>query len=258
MYLQLGENQASLTLKHLRKNFDFEYDSDDNALLDLVAQSLNFVKRIRPGDSIPTEVLDGTASWSVEARHTLLAKTRMTVALAQWIMGDTSAKLDARQIIEKAEDPEIKKRAKEGIDRLADENGFANQDRHIVVSMIDQLGDELSYIEALKEHLKIITSISDKLRQTQKTLKNDKGLSAEIDRIQVLIKEQLKKYGKAISRLNADTADVDTLIKFFDNKVNLIRATRDDLRGSFMDWEELVRDWSEQEIESDDRQYHDC
>ena len=35
-------------------------------MLKPVAQGLKYVKDIRPGDTIPRELLDGTASWSID------------------------------------------------------------------------------------------------------------------------------------------------------------------------------------------------
>ena len=45
---------------------------------DLFARGVRFVKEIRPKDSIPSELLDGTASWSYEERHNASARARST------------------------------------------------------------------------------------------------------------------------------------------------------------------------------------
>ncbi len=251
MYVQLGDNQVSLTLNAVRKNFEIDSTSEDSQLLELVSKSLPLVKRIRPGDSIPKEVLDGTASWSVEDHHRIMSKTRMVIALAQQIMGEEQVVPDARKLIELAEDPEVKKKAKEGIEKIAEANGFDKGKHHLVVSMIDQLSDELSYIEALKEHFLKVNSISQRLKDTQKTFGEDKGLCEEIDRIHILLKGPFKHYRKIFVNLSNHITDINEVVQSFSTTIELIRKSRDQLRSSFMDWEELVQNWQDQTLERD-------
>ena len=65
----------------LRREFDLGDESNDAKLLDSVAKSLKYVKQIRPNDLIPQEILDGTASWSVEDRHRAVARDRLAAFL---------------------------------------------------------------------------------------------------------------------------------------------------------------------------------
>ena len=57
-------------------------------LLDVVEKGLRFVHEIRPGDSIPSELLDGTASWRVEERHRRRARGRLMAQLIAWTAGE--------------------------------------------------------------------------------------------------------------------------------------------------------------------------
>jgi hypothetical protein len=76
-HVELGALVASLPLSTLRTEFSIDRDAGDGVLLAIVEKSLRFVKEIRPGDSIPRELLDGSASWSVESRHRLRAKAHL-------------------------------------------------------------------------------------------------------------------------------------------------------------------------------------
>ncbi|MGG2362419.1 hypothetical protein ACE4Z5_26130, partial [Salmonella enterica] len=67
--LPLGGIEVTVPVDKLCAEFDIAADSADGQLLHVVAKGLNYVKRIRPGDSIPRELLDGSASWSVDDRH---------------------------------------------------------------------------------------------------------------------------------------------------------------------------------------------
>src|ERR1700749_4003670 len=88
-HVELGTLVASLPLGTLRSEFSIDRESPDGVLLAIVEKSLRFVKEIRPGDSIPRELLDGTASWAVEERHRLRAKAHLwakTIASGETIV----------------------------------------------------------------------------------------------------------------------------------------------------------------------------
>ncbi len=76
-HVELGTLIASLPLGTLRGEFASIAIRRMTSLLTVVEKSLRFVREIRPGDSIPRELLDGTASWSVEERHRLRAKAHL-------------------------------------------------------------------------------------------------------------------------------------------------------------------------------------
>src|SRR5882724_8269649 len=75
-HVMLGELRAALPLPMLREEFKIAVDSPDDRLLGIVEKSLRFVKEIYPNDTIPRELLDGSASWAVEERHRQIAKSR--------------------------------------------------------------------------------------------------------------------------------------------------------------------------------------
>ncbi len=58
--VKLGDYDAAVPLESLKIEFPLIGTSDDKQI-DRVIAGLRFVKVIRPGDSIPREILDGTA-----------------------------------------------------------------------------------------------------------------------------------------------------------------------------------------------------
>lgn len=78
--VDLGDLKAMLGFDTLRRSFAIAPASSDDRLLEAVARGLRHVRRIRPGDAIPAELLDGSASWKVEARHAAQAKARLAGA----------------------------------------------------------------------------------------------------------------------------------------------------------------------------------
>src|SRR5262245_3084876 len=78
LHVVLGEIKGSMKLDSVREEFGIAADSSDGKLLGIVEKSLRYVKKIYPNDSIPREILDGSASWSVEDRHREIANSRLT------------------------------------------------------------------------------------------------------------------------------------------------------------------------------------
>src|ERR1043166_1268909 len=60
-YVPMGEQVAAIELAKLQEEFNIPPDSIDAALLKKVERGLNYVREIRPNDSIPREILDGSA-----------------------------------------------------------------------------------------------------------------------------------------------------------------------------------------------------
>ncbi len=88
-------------------------------MLEQVAQGLKFVRDIRPGDTIPRELLDGTASWSIDESHKVLAKNKVMAAVAAWVSGQGKKKLTPPQIEAMLAKPETKDQIETGLDKIA-------------------------------------------------------------------------------------------------------------------------------------------
>ena len=57
--------------------FNIAHDSPDDKMIALAVKSLAFVAEIRPGDNVPNEILTGKASWSIDPKHTEVARRRI-------------------------------------------------------------------------------------------------------------------------------------------------------------------------------------
>src|SRR5689334_1836624 len=102
--VELGDLKCGIAVPSLRNEFGIKADSEDGKLLALIEKALRFVKEIRPGDSIPKELLDGSCSWTIEDRHRKLAHNRMTVQLVSWLSGGEADVADATKLEQLAND----------------------------------------------------------------------------------------------------------------------------------------------------------
>ncbi len=241
--MPLGDEMAAIAIAALRREFGIAEDSNDGQLLDTVAKSLKYVQQIRPNDSIPQELLDGSASWSVEERHRAAAHARIKIQLATLLMGRENQVIQSDHIDQLIDDPEIKRRVQEAFSLVAEKLGLPPEQKQEVINKIEQLGHELSYIEGLRERFKSITDIPPKIESLSKFYGNQTTTWDELNRVKVLFLEATTDIETVFDIVDAQTCEVMTVLRSFDLHVEHIRGARDDLHRRFMDWDEVIEPW---------------
>lgn len=253
-FVTLGDLKAAVDIPTLRTEFKIPQDSPDSELLDIVEKSLRFVKEIRPGDSIPKELLDGTASWAVEDRHRIIARARIMVQLATWMTGKADSGIDdGDQLAALADKPETKQRVQEAFDEIAVALGMGKDRRQEIVDMIDELAQELSYIEALRDHYNGIRSIYGKIKQLSRLYLRNRSVGGDLQRVEALIKSPIGNFNNTFDEIEAQTGETLAVLKQFRTQIKYIRDTRDDLHWEFMRWDELMEKWRKQPVEQSER-----
>lgn len=249
LFMPLGELRGAVTLPTLRAEFGIRSDSPDGALLEIIGRSLRYVKEIRPGDSVPRELLDGSASWSVEERHRAIARSRVTIRLVSWLTGSDSGEMDAAELQRLAEDPETKARVQEATIRMAEKLGLGVDRRHEVLTRIEDLVRELAYIEALRDRFRFVQDINGKLRQLVHIYRRDAGIRDEIQRMQILLRRPLADLETMFAQADAQTGEIFSVMRNFGAQVKFVRDTRDDLHSGLMLWDVLIDKWQNQAAE---------
>lgn len=245
--LPMGEEMAAIALGSLRQEFGVADDSSDGRLLDIVAKSLKFVQEIRPNDTIPQEILDGSASWSVEERHRTAAHARIKIQLATLMAGREDQVIDPDQIEMLADDPKIKKQVQEAFSLVAKKLGLKPERKQEVICKIEQLGHELSFIEGLRERFESITSIPPKIERLGKFYGNQTTTREELDRVKILLKGAIEDIETVFDIVDAQTCEIMTVLRSFDLHINHIRDARDDLHRRFMDWDDVIDPWQSED-----------
>lgn len=243
LFVRLGELRAAVSFPSLRSEFRIEEESSDGRLLTLVEQALAFVRVIRPGDSIPSELLDGTASWSVDERHCLIAQGRLAAQLVAWLGGGEASKLEPQQVLELAEDPETKQRVQKAFDELAEKLGLGHERRQEVVDKIDGFASELAYIEGLRDRYGEVQAIARKCRELGGYYKRDRTVLENLVRIRALMQTPLTDFDNAFEQVEAQTCEIMTVLRKYQEQVEFVRRMRDDLRRKLVKWDELIEMW---------------
>jgi hypothetical protein len=246
----MGESNALVQLPSLRKEFGISPGSDDGELLDVVEKALKYVDTIRINDSIPNELLDGSASWSVSDRHQLVARARLTIELVAWVTGKPAREVGRGNIVKELEKPEIKAKIKESIGKLAQhlklESGGVGSGVGEVERRMDELVHETAFIEALRERLMLIHSIDGRVKKAGAICHNNMAAQESLERVPPLLTNAYKKLDSEFSLLDKQNQNVADVLRDMEGSIQLIRAVRDEIHSTLKIWDNLVAAWQAQ------------
>jgi len=238
----LGNVRGALDLAVLKSNFGISDDAPDGLLLGIVERSLPFVKEIRPGDDIPREILDGSASWSVSAEHRQRAIDRLFLHLAAWQEGVEADTADPSTFAARLAAPALREGVLAGLDRAAQALGRDGGER--VRGELEELAREFAYIEALRDSYGPILALPRRLIRLMHGHRRDRTLLEEIDRVQRLLRAPITGYQQTFEEIFAQVSDILATLRNRDRQVEFVRARRNELHVTLMEWEPVARAWS--------------
>ncbi len=243
MRFALGKVQAEVALDKICTEFKIDPKSFDGQLIDMVAKGLKYVREIRPGDTIPNELIDGSASWRVDDRHFLIAKGRLTVQMVTWLTGGETVVSSPEQLEQVVEDPSTKARVREAFKMIANKLSITGNAEEQVETRIDALAKELSYIEALRERSTKLGKVRVGLEDAHRIYKNERNLKEEIVRMQTLSLPPITDLEARFAQVDAQTGEILSMLAKFDKNISYIREMRDDLHQTMLPWDEVLEDW---------------
>jgi hypothetical protein len=249
MMLRLAEFDAVVPIRSLGNEFALD-ENGDAQLLELVIAGLKYVRTIRPGDSIPREILDGTASWSLEDRHMEIAKGRITLQISSWQTGNEQVISDQSALLKMAEDPTIKARVNEAFGEIAKKLGLPPEQKQDVIDQIDLVVRELAYIEALRERYQAtVLVIRDKILLFMKIYRRDRSFEEELGRLETLIRRPVTEIRGILDQVDAQSGEILSLLRHLDRQIAFIRESRDELHTRLMLWDDIIVKWRTIQIE---------
>ncbi len=260
MILTFGEREASVPLRSLQREFAIPDDSPDGRMLALIAESLDFVAGLHPGDPLPTEILTGAASWQPDPRHRALAESRLRLHLLAWLDptappphlsasdADTLRRLDA--------DPALRQRIATAFARAAEALGLPSPDA--VIRLVETLADELAYIEALRERLlrrvRLLAARLDQLARTRAT--GDLQRLEPVNQVIRLTGIALTQIATRFEEIDAQTGEILSALRNAASQCSFIRANRDYLYRCQRAWEPILLEWDNAAPVLDDWTWH--
>ena len=241
----LGDVMAGLEVNSVKREFRIADDSADGQLLTTLPKALEYVPAIYPGDTIPSEILDGTASWKFEKAHFERANARLSMQLAAWVMGKDAPEFDIRQFQKQLEIPAVRYNVQEGLSRAAVELSYGADGKERVVGNIEKLAGELAYIEALQDFYESLFRMQRDLQEIKVLFANDRVIRENHTRVVQLIRGPIQRYQDLFTNCNVQVGEVVQAIKNLPNVIEFVRKTRDQLRRDTLLWGEVFAVWDD-------------
>ncbi len=234
---------AELSMKGLKRELDLQPESADGLMLKVVEMALNYVPCIRINDKVPSELHSGKASWKISHNHRALAKARISMQLVSWLWGDENVVTDMSQLAMVAEDPNMKAKINEAFGKAAVHLGMRLDQREEVVNLVDELSEELAYIEALRSQFEFIQVVQERLFKLAEVYSNDRSQMETIIPAKRMCKGAFNDIQEEFADLDAQTGEIMAVLKNMTAQIKFIRKFRDDMYRRFWAWEELAEKW---------------
>jgi hypothetical protein len=245
MVVQMGEREAALPLRSLQREFGIGDDTPDGRMLALIAEALDFVTALHLGDTLPSEVLTGKASWEPNPTHVAIVNARLRLQMVAWLTTGTGGErieVTAESLLQVADDQALRARVQTALDHAAQELGLRHADQ--VLKMLEALGEELSYIEALRERLLgRLTATVAKIERVAGAWRGDAHQSETSTQVRRLAHTALQQTRQRFDELDAQTGEVLAALRNADSQRSFIRAHRDWLYRSLRAWEPVLGWW---------------
>lgn len=246
-YIPMGDMVAAIELAKIQQEFGIAMDSTDAALLKKVEKGLNYVREIRPNDSIPREILDGSASWTVDTHHKELAQCKLNMELIFWINGFREDMPALAEMKRMQADTEGRNQIKDAHKKLAATLGL--KDSKIAKDRVELVSRETTYIEALRERSGKVAEIAQKLAGFATVFKKDTAYVAEVVRMQDLMRRAGKTFGEKFQKVDGGMKEVAKMLANYQGFIETVRNMRDELHIELKKWDEYFPIWSALKIE---------
>jgi hypothetical protein len=243
LYMPLGGVTVAVPVDKLVKTFDIPTDSNDATLLSRVAAALKFVPQIRPGDSIPTEIINGRASWMVDPKFLAAAKAKISLQLVAWLTGKHIDNLDINEFIVLAERNDTRDRVQEAFSSIAEKLGFGAERKQDVVDLVDRFAVEVSYVEALRDQFNELRHVIQKLKTLSNLYRRERNLVEITTRCNTLLAKPVQRVLDKFAAFDANVGEILNTLQRIDAQIVYVRDTRDELRDNYLYWEEMIRLW---------------
>lgn len=254
MIIHLGDREVAMPLRSLAREFGIAEDSPDGRMLGLIAESLEFVGCLRIGDKLPSEVLTGTASWSPGDDHVRIANARLQIQLIDWLRQATgAAPIDCtpEALVSGKVDQAVRDLVHDALVRAAVQLRLPTPEA--VLGRVEELAQELAYIEALRDRLlgRVQAMVLKLERQAQ--LRQKDGTQTEtLSRVRQLAGQALKQLRQRFEEQDAHIGEVMSALNHIDSHRTFIRTNRDWLYRSQRGWETILAEWDVTEPNGDD------
>lgn len=252
MVVRFAKNEISLPFGGIKKELQIGDSEADAVMLDTVARSLNYLKGLRIGDFLPREILTREASWTLSERHIKIAYQRIGVQLVNWMTGGQSLVTDPDQLLQLADDPQIKKMINQAFGEAAERLGLGRDHKEEVILHVQSLAHELAYIEALRDRYRHIIAMREKVQGLRRIYGRERSVLEVADQVARLSERAVKEMEDQFLEIDAQTGEILSVLRNLDNQIAYIRDKRDEIHARLMAWDEVLNEWDRVVVKASD------
>jgi hypothetical protein len=177
--------------------------------------------------------------------HLTLASTRLRMQLVAWLnVGSTGDEPDmnAESLMRVADDPAMRRQMQAALDHAATALGLANQEA--VVQLLEEMAQELAFIEALRERLLLpVQGVAKKIDHLLHAWRRDDAQMENLAPVRRLTGLALKEIERRYDLLDAQTGEVMATLRNASSQRAFIRSNRDWLYCIQRAWQATLDDW---------------
>jgi hypothetical protein len=241
MVVSLGDRVAVVALASLQREFSIADDSPDGRMLKLIADSLDYVTALRAGDELPSEVLSGKASWDPAPKHQRRAAAKLRFRLLSWV-DPTITEADGTDLEALETDPRLRAGVQRAFEQAAKELNLP--DTQAVITLVAEAGQELAYIEALREtFLGRVETLAGQIGGLSVSNTNSERQTT-LTQVRRLTRLALQQISNRFADVDRRTSEVLSMLRNAEEHRNLIRAARDWMYCSRRAWDPTFLDWA--------------
>jgi len=246
--IRFAKNHVSLPFKGIRREFKIADGSPDDLMLEQVTKALKYVKGLRLGDPLPKEILTREASWELSERHLQIAYQRVSIQLVNWMTGGQQVVTDPEELLQLANDPQIKKTVNKAFGEAAEKLGLGRDNKEAVVTHVETLAHELAYIEALRDRFRHVERMEKKIQDLRRLYGRERSVLEVADQVARLGLRAVDDFNAAFLEVDAQTGEILSVLRNLDSQIAYIRDKRDDIHAKLMAWDDILAEWDSVEI----------
>ncbi len=246
--VRFAKNHFSLPFKGILREFKIAEDGADAQMLAQVAKALKYVKGLRLGDPLPKEILTREASWELSERHLKIAYQRVSVQLVNWMTGGQDVVTDPEELLQLADDPQIKKTVNKAFAEAAEKLGVGRDHKEEVINHVETLAHELAYIEALRDRFRHVVKMETKIQDLRRLYGRERSVLEVADQVARLGERAVDDFTAAFLEVDAQTGEILSVLRNLDSQIAYIRDRRDEIHAKLMAWDDILTEWDKVEM----------
>lgn len=243
MVVPMSDQSISMHFPGVIRELQLKREDPDFIMLEIVSKSLDYVCALRMGDPIPSEIVNGRASWRIMEKHRVTARQRLTMQLVSWLSGSEELVTDPAELTAAMENPELKQKVDDAFASVAEALGYKAEQKEEVVSLVETFAEELAYIEALREVFNEVRAIKATVKDLIDASKFDETSRDSAQSVYRLLQQAVQSYAQEFLQIDAQTGEIIAVLKNAKSQILFIRKVRDELARRLLAWEDLEKKW---------------